>query len=76
MTKKVIKKTIKMQQDVGIAEQQRVRKQDDHVKQLSLQPPYIFFSLYAYYGKDLVTLLIFLNVDNVNNTASSSYIVI
>ena len=31
-----------MYQDVGIAEQQKVQKQgrDDHIKQLSIQPPY------------------------------------
>jgi len=42
-----------MQQDVGIAERQKVKKQgrDDHIKQLSIQTPYIYFFFYMYYGK-------------------------
>ena len=50
-----------MQQDVGIAEQQKVREQgrDGHIKQLlvSIQPPTHLFSLYTYYGKRWVVYL-------------------
>ena len=40
-----------MQQDVGIAERQKVQKQgrDDHIKQV-YKPP-TSFSIYVYYGK-------------------------
>ena len=46
-------KNIKILQDVAIVEWQKVQKQgmDDHIKHLSIQNPYIPFSLYADYGK-------------------------